>query len=417
MSDQYFYWSLIFFKGEHLVKHRFFPKTLIHKLIFSLLILVIYLIGRELPLFAVDVSAYKDTSASSNLLLQTIGGDQYRLSLFALGISPYMFSSLIVQIFLSFRNSDTKSRISPKKTVKLTLVIMFVWAIIQAFIQIQSTAYSVTGEQLIWAQTISGIQMVTGSFVILWLVTRNAKYGVGGQSIIIVTNIIDSLIAVGKDIPRSEYCFVGAICVVAMLFTLIMENSEFRIPMQRISIHNIYSDKNYIAIKLNPIGMMPVMFSSAFFMIPMYICIGLIMWFPDNELIVSFAQDMQLDKPIGIITYIIILFVLSIVFSIVMVSPSSIAENLSKSGDSILGLRAGKNTKRYVMKVVVILAVFSSIVMGIIIGAPLVLHLMGYISNTAISVPTMVMALTGICCNLDRELIVVRDYDAYVPFL
>ena len=81
------------------MKKHYFPKTLIQKLIFTFIVMAAYLIGRELPLYGVDLAAYdafRDTS--SDLIMQTIGGDRYKTSLLALGISPFMFSTLFVQM-------------------------------------------------------------------------------------------------------------------------------------------------------------------------------------------------------------------------------------------------------------------------------------------------------------------------------
>ncbi len=225
------------------------------------------MIGRELPLYGVDLRAY-DTFRNNNadLIMQTIGGDRYKTSLLALGISPFMFSTLFVQMIVAVKSADSKSHTSPKKITRATLGLMVIWAVVQAYFTTQSTIYLYDGGmQLILAKLISGVELVTGAFVILWMATRNGKYGVGGQTILIYVNILDSVVNTVKSVEFSQLKVIGIISVVALVFTIIFENTEYRIPMQRISIHSIFSDKNYIPIKLNPIGMMPVMFSSAFF--------------------------------------------------------------------------------------------------------------------------------------------------------
>ena len=236
------------------MRQKFFPKTLIQKLIFTFIIMGVYLVGRELPLYGVDLDAYKAfQDTSGDLIMETIGGDRYKTSLLALGISPFMFSMLFVQVIVAIKHADSKAHTSPKKITRATLILMFVWASIQAYLTVNSTIYIFDdGWSLIIAKIVSGCQMVTGAFVILWLATRNGKYGIGGQTVLIYVNILDSVVNTVKNSELWEMHVIGGIGFLALIFTIIFENSEYRIPMQRISIHNIYSDKNYIPIKLYP---------------------------------------------------------------------------------------------------------------------------------------------------------------------
>jgi len=405
--------------GAGKLKKRFFPKTLIQKLIFTLIIMTVYLIGRELPLYGVDLEAYAAfRNDAEDLIMQTIGGDRYRTSIFALGISPFMFSMLFVQVVVSFKKADSKAHTSPRKTTRATLILMLIWALIQAVLTVQSTLFIYEGGlQLIAAKIVAAVQMITGSFVILWLATRNGKYGIGGQTVLIYVNILDSVVNTVKGAPIKELHVVGAICVVALLITIIFENSEYRIPMQRISIHSIYSDKNYIPIKLNTIGMMPVMFSSAFFMLPVYSCQFLAMLFPDNATIAWVSDNMDTTHPLGLGVYIAVLYFITVVFSFIFISPKNLAENLQKSGDSITGLKAGKKTRRFISNRVFSIAIFSAFFMSIFLGLPLGLHIRGFIDASLISLPSIIIAMASINCNLYREFRAVRDYDAYVPFI
>lgn len=401
------------------MKKRFFPKTLIQKLIFTLIIMSVYLIGRELPLYGVDLAAYdafRDDSA--DLIMQTIGGDRYKTSVLALGISPFMFSMLFVQVIVAMKKADSKAHTSPKKITRATLILMLIWAIVQAYFTTESTVYIYQGGyELIIAKLISGLQMVTGAFVILWLATRNGKYGVGGQTILIFVNILDGVVNTARMASGDELKIIGTIGVIALLFTIIFENTEYRIPMQRISIHNIYSDKNYIPIKLNPIGMMPVMFSSAFFMLPVYVVTGLSNIFPEDVNLLWAKENMDTTHPLGIGVYIVVLYFITVAFSFVFISPKNLAENMQKSGDSITGLRAGRKTRKYIGKRVFFISIFSASFMSLFLGLPLVLQLNGYISAAVMSLPSIMIAMASINCNLYRELRAVKDFDAYVPFI
>ena len=401
------------------MKRRFFPKTLIQKMFFTLIIMAIYLIGRELPLYGVNLDAYEALRDNTeDLIMQTIGGDRYKTSILALGISPFMFSTLFVQMAVAFKNADSKSHTSPKKVTRATLNLMLVWACIQAYFTSNSTFYIYEGGvELTIAKLISAAQMVTGAFVILWLATRNGKYGIGGQTILIYVNILDSVVNTVRYTKLADLKLIGAISVVALLFTIIFENTEYRIPMQRISIHNIYSDKNYIPIKLNPIGMMPVMFSSAFFALPVYVLSALNSLLPENETISYLHDNMNTSCTLGIGVYIVVLYVITIVFSFVFISPKNLAESLQKSGDSITGLRAGKKTRRYIGIRVFIISIFSATFMSLFIGMPLVLQLKDLVPQDVMSLPSIMIAMASINCNLYRELRAVKDFDGYVQFI
>ncbi len=401
------------------MKRRFFPKTLIQKMFFTLIIMAIYLIGRELPLYGVNLDAYEALRGNTeDLIMQTIGGDRYKTSILALGISPFMFSTLFVQMAVAFKNADSKSHTSPKKVTRATLNLMLVWACIQAYFTANSTFFIYEGGvKLTIAKLISAAQMVTGAFVILWLATRNGKYGIGGQTILIYVNILDSVVNTVRYTKLADLKLIGTISVVALLFTIIFENTEYRIPMQRISIHNIYSDKNYIPIKLNPIGMMPVMFSSAFFALPVYVLSALNSLLPENETISYLHDNMNTSCTLGIGVYIVVLYVITIVFSFVFISPKNLAESLQKSGDSITGLRAGKKTRRYIGIRVFIISIFSATFMSLFIGMPLVLQLKGLVPQDVMSLPSIMIAMASINCNLYRELRAVKDFDGYVQFI
>ncbi len=398
---------------------RFFPKTLIQKLIYTLLIMALYLVGREIPLYGVDTAAYDAfRGPADDLIMQTIGGDRYKTSVFALGISPYMFSMLFVQVFVAVKNADSKSHTSPRAINRATLIIMFIWALVQSYFTTGSTLYLAQGgTELIFAKAISAVQMITGAFLILWLATRNSKYGIGGQTALIYVNILDSVVTTVRSTELEELKIIGAISIFALLATIFFENSEYRIPMQRISIHNIYSDKNYIPIKLNPIGMMPVMFSSAFFMLPVYVMMGLSMIFPTDKNLEWIVDNMNTTHFLGICVYVGVLYVITIIFSFVFISPKNLAESLLKTGDSITGLRAGKKTARFIGVRVLLISMFSATFMSFFIGAPLYLHLKGYISQSVMSLPSVMIALASINCNLYRTFKAVKDYDAYVPFI
>ena len=398
--------------------HRQKESLIKYKLIYSALILLIYLFGKNLPLYGIDVSIYANrVPDAETLLIQTISGDIYRCSVFALGVSPYMLANIIVQVVYALRGSEERARTSPIRKNQIALDLTIAFAIFQALLNLPLLSFVDSGYMLMISQTVAVIEMVTGALLILWLAERNARYGIGGQSVLIFVNILDGIIASISGHSVRSLAIPMMISLVILLIVVIMENAEVRIPVQRISIHNIYADKNYLAIKLNPIGVMPAMFSTAFFMLPQLLVAGLNYFFPGNANILWWKDNMTLSKPLGVAVYIFILYALTIGFSRVFLSPSEITEQFLKSGDSILGIHAGRDTKKYLSRRITVISILSATVLAVCLGTPLALQLYGNYETTMITLPSSIMMLTGVWCNLYREAVSIRDLDAYKPFI
>lgn len=389
-----------------------------YKLLYTALVLFIYLLGKNLPLYGIDLSAYANqTLDTATLLIQAISGDVYRRSVFALGISPYMMASILVQMVVAFRSADAKARISPKKKNYIMLELTLIFALFQAVLQVRNLSFAVTGQRLMLAQVVSVVEMIAGAMIILWLSEQNKKYGVGGQTALIFVNILEGIVAILTKGSMESLVIPLLISLIVIMIMVILENAEKRIPVQRISIHNIYADKNYLAIKLNPIGVMPVMFSTAFFMLPQLLVTGLAWLFPGQETIIWWQENLVLTKPLGVIVYIVILYALTIGFSRVFLNPTETTEQFLKSGDSLAGIHAGRDTKRYLSRNITKISLFSATALSLCLSVPMVMQLNGYMDNSLSALPTSIMMLTGIWSNLYREVLSIRDMDAYEPFI
>ncbi|WP_286081824.1 preprotein translocase subunit SecY [Parablautia intestinalis] len=388
-----------------------------YKLAYTAIIILVYILGRNIPLHSVDVSAYKAASGNAEIMLmQAIGGDVNQYSLFALGLAPLMISSLLMLIVMSCWKIRTKVKMSPKKMKDIQLILILIISVFQALIRVQELRFDVIGKLLFTARITAAMEMVTGVMLVMWLTERNKKYGLGGQVVLIYINIIDGIM---KTVMRynTETLLPLCVSIVALFATLIMEGSELRIPMQRISIYNVYADKNYLAIKLNPVGVMPVMFSSAFFTLLKLIMSGLHWLFPESEAILRWQENLVLTNPVGIGTYIAILYFLTIGFAMIIISPGEIAEQLLKSGDSIMNLHAGRETRKYLTEKLCIISFFSATVMSVCLGIPMILQLTGDINGELVMFPVSVMMLTGLWYNLYQEFKTVKSYEAYRPFI
>ncbi len=388
------------------------------KILFTFLIMMMYLLGKGIPLYMIDVSAYlQETLDADSLLKQTISGDINQCSIFALGISPYMISSILIQIITAFQKTENKSKVSPKKRNQMVMALTFLMALLMAVTRVNDLHFRVTGNWLFVAMIVAVLEMIAGVFFIQYIIARNQKYGIGGQSSIISLNILDGILLTLRGHDKQYLVLPLVISVIVIVIMIVLENTEKRIPVQRISIHNIYADKNYLAIKLNPIGIMPIMFATAFFMLPQLFVTWLYWWFPTNPYIMYANENMIITKPLGIVVYICCVYILTIGFSRVMINPKEMTDQFLKSGDSICDLHAGKETKKYLSKVINRMSFFSATVMSICVCGPMILQMQGRLDGAFVTLPSSVMMMTGVFCNIFREVDAVRDLEAYKPFI
>ncbi len=396
-------------KKEHL---------LLNKIFFLIGTLVIYLIGKNLPLFMIDEAAYSaEVISAEEMLLQAIRGDRYQYSLFALGISPHMIAGIITQMIMAFKSSEAKARTSPMKMGRFTMFLALLLSVFMALGQTAELHFKVSGKMLMTAQLIAAVEMVAGAMLIVWLCDRNKKYGIGGQSAIILVNLIDSFYNGLKGHETQEMLMAVLLIGMSVVVMAILENSEKRIPLQRVSIHNIYADKNYLAIKMNPIGVMPAMFSMAVFML-MQMILGVFgLFFATHPVYLWWEENLVLTKPLGIAMYVVGLYILSIGFSRVFLNPKETTEQFLKTGDSIQNIHAGKDTKKYLSRTITGLAFFSATMMAFCLAFPLVLQMQGELKEGLAALPSSAMMLTGIICSLIREIIAVRHLEGYKPFI
>ena len=379
---------------------------------------MIYMIGRLIPLYGVDTAAYvNEAIGPEQLLMQTISGDTYRYSIFALGISPYIIAMLCVQIVLMCRNSDSRAKVSPRKVNRVTFAGVLVLSLLQAWIRIDELVFRFEGDMLLTARLAAFLELVAGAMLIVWLSDMNKKYGIGGQTMLILTNILSGILSTLEGHSGQELVLPVAVAVAVSGIILFMENTEKRIPVQRISIHNIYADKNYLAIKHNPAGVMPVMFSTAAFMLPQLLVAGLRILFPESQGLIWWGENLVLTRPLGIAVYILLIYLMAIGFSVAFISPKDTTEQFLKSGDSIPNLHAGRDTKRYLTRQVLGISAVSATVMAVCLGTPLILQLAGAFEGNLAMFPSSAMMFTGMCCNFCREFAAVRRYDAYQGFI
>ena len=394
-------------------------KILVYKILYTVMILVIYLIGRSIALYGIDLKALHDVQIDAqSIFVQNVTGDLKNCSLFILGVWPYMWGSMLMIVYVAIKSLDKTNRISQKKMNIVTYEITMVIALIQAYQKSREYTYIVPGNMVPLARLAVIVQMLAGMLLILWLCDRNQKYGIGGRMGIFLVNITDGIFSMLAGHYFSELVLPICLGLIGIPVMMLLETSEKRIPVQRVSIHNIHADKNYISYKLNPVGVMPIMFTSVFFMLPQLIVKLLAEFYPDHRSLIYLSDNMILTRPVGVVTYLIVQSLLVIGFSFLMLNPLKMAEGLLKSGDSILDIYAGKPTKRYLIRTVLRLSLFSSLVLAVCMGAPLSLQFTAVKLDPSLAMlPCSIMMLTGLWITLYREAVVYRHMEEYRPLI
>ena len=320
-------------------------------------------------------------------------------------------------LIVAIMSLDNTRKLSPKKINIWTVTIMMIIAAVQAYHKTQTLMYRVSGDELIWNKIIVFIQLIAGMLIVVYMCDRATKYGIGGKVSVFMVNIVSGMMTMFTGKPLEKLALPVAIGVAEIAVMIVLETTEKRIAVQRVSINNIYADKNYIAYKLNPVGATPLMFASAAFLLPQFMCNGLHYLFPDNADIQWWMDNMRLTSPLGIVVYMVIICLLTIIFSMVMLSPGRTADDLLKSGDSIQDIYAGKSTKRYLIGTVLSFSVISSIIICICQGGPLFLQFGGYVDASLAMLPCSIMMTTGLWISLYREAEVYRNMDRYHTFI
>lgn len=391
---------------------------LLYKILYSLMIMLLYMIGRNIPLYGVDTAAYLDLDINAqSMIIQAISGDMKNCSLFILGLWPYMLASMLVIVVVAVQSLDKTNKVSPKKINQWTMVITMVIAVVMAVQRVQNYIYTVDEQKLPFAKLIVFTELITGMLIVIYLGDRATKYGIGGKTSVFLVNIVNGMLTMVAGQTLRQLLLPAVIAVLEIAVMIVLETTEKRIAVQRVSIHNIYADKNYIAYKLNPVGVTPMMFASAVFLLPQMICNLLYKWYPDETTFQWMEKNMQMTSPLGICVYIAIICILTVALSFIMLSPGKMADDLLRAGDSVLGTYAGKPTKKYLQGCVLHFAIYSSVVIGICMGIPLFLQFKGYIDPSLAMFPCSVMMSTGIWISFYREAEVYRNMDRYAPFI
>lgn len=393
---------------------------LVKKIGFTFFLILIFLLGRQIPLPGVDVNAYL---GSENSFIRTTssltGGNLSQIGLFSLGLGPWMSAMILMRLLTLGRDSQ---QLSPKALSIRQNSLMLVVAIIQALGICISLKYK-SGQPLNFAMVIvPAIVLIGGSFIIAWLGNINSMHGLGGPAILVVVSMMVTQfqhIPLMVDLFNNGYALAIIVLMgwsfISMFFIVFLEHSEYRVPVMRISIHNRLVDKAYIPIKVNASGGMPLMYVYTFLMLPQYFIMLFAYFYPNNHQLQAWSLIFNTYNIWGICIFSILLFVLAIAFSLINIDPTKLAEDMRNAGDYIPNIEPGKETQLYLRHLGRFFGVFSGFFLVIMCVLPLLLTLGNTRLQSIAQLTGIVMMMTGILLSVIEEIKTARLRSRYKP--
>lgn len=389
----------------HLVRNR---------CLFSIVIIVIYFICHRIPLNGIDMSAYDNLGLDLGAVLSlAVNGSNKQCYVMSLGISPYITASLVISILFAMRSKEARARTSPKAMNYWITALTFIVTLIQSVFYALNLKYV---DRNVMSVLLVIFELMAGASIAQYLLMKNKKYGVGGFAPIIMVNMTETLVGTLMKSSIDALRIPLGISFVMVIIMIYMEMHEKKIPLQRVSVHNVHADKNYLAIKYNPVGFMALMFGSAIFMIPQLI-VALVHHYHKSEIVNFLYKNLNMSTVFGMRVYVVMLFLFTVLLSLLFVNPKDLSDDLLQGGDCIENIPAGKPTRRYIRKWVLFFSCLSGLIMCGCLSLCMYLQYKGIVDASVAMLPTTFMLLSGFICSIYLEIRAYRDFDSYKPFI
>jgi len=388
------------------LRNAFKIKDIRDRIIYTFLLMVVIRIGSQLPIPGVDRNVFVNWFESQgndafSFFDAVTGGSFYQMSLFALNITPYITSSIIMQLLTiaipKLEEMQKDGEEGRKKIAEFTRYLTIVLALIESIAMAIGFG---RGGYLEAFNALNVIMVVTaltaGSAVLMWFGERITERGIGnGISIVLVINIISRLpedltalyqqFISGKTVAKGVLAavIIVAIIVAMVVFVIILQDAVRKIPVQ-------YSKKvqgrkqvggqsTFIPLKVNTAGVIPVIFAQSLMQTPVIIAtllgkgngtgIG-------SEILKGLSQSNWCDPSapiysIGLVVYIVLIIVFAYFYTSITFNPLEIANNMKKAGGFIPGIRPGKPTSDYLTKILNYIVFIGAVGLSIVAFMPI----------------------------------------------
>ena len=369
-----------------ILQNAFKIKDIRQKLIYTFLMLVVVRLGSQLPVPGVNRTFFANwlaaqTGDAFNLLDAFTGGSLASMSIFALGINPYITSSIIIQLLTiaipKLEEMQKDGEDGRKKLQNITRYVTVALALIEGIAMTVGFGNQGLLENATWYNmAVVVVALTAGSAFLMWVGERINQNGVGnGISIVLLINIVsrmpDDFVALytkfmsGKSVAMAVLAavIIAAVILVTVVFVIILQDGERRIPVQyskKLQGRKVIGGQSTnIPMKVNTAGVIPVIFASSLMSFPGIILAlmgksagtgigGKIITGLSSS---SWCNPQQPVYSLGLLLYIVLVVFFAYFYTSITFNPLEIADNMKKQGGFIPGIRPGRPTSDYLAKI------------------------------------------------------------------
>ena len=425
-------------------KEVFKKGELRRKVVFTLGILFVFRLGAGIVIPYIDTSAITSAATSSGIfgIMNMLGGGTLeKFSLFSLGVSPYITSSIIIELLSmdvipALAQWNKEGNTGKKKKDKVTRVLTLALAIIQggSLTYAFDKGYSILASSSTWTYVYVVIVMAAGSMFTMWLGDQITIKGVGnGTSLLIFTGIVanlpnsfissfKSMVTFGSAYKTATslawYILFVIVYLAIVVFVVFEEGAIRKIPIiyatnTQTVMHT--KESTNLPIKINSSSVIPVIFAASVLAAPRTI----ISFMKSTSTTQMIDNILNYQKPIGFVLYIVMIILFTFFYSNLQIDAKKISEDLKKSGGAIPGVRTGDDTKKYIGTVLNRVTVVGSLFLAIIASIPIIApEIWKMTSNNALSLGgTGLIIVTGVALETVRaikSMLTRREYHGYI---
>ncbi len=401
------------------------------RLITTIILLVLSRFGTFIPIPGVDHDAFYQ-SISTNPLVSFLnifsGGGFASIGLFALGIVPYINASIVIQLATTSIPSLEKlqkeeGEAGRQKISQITRYLALIWSIIQSL----GIAFWVRPYVFDWnTQFIieMSLSLTTGSMLVMWISEQITEKGVGnGASMLIFVNIISGLPKLLQQTSYSsnssatfyQLTLLAFIFLIMILGIIFVQEGTRRIPIisaRQLSKGQSQNKTSYLPLRLNQGGVMPIIFASAFLVLP-----GYITQITTNKQILNLVGSLSPNggnKTIYLLFYFSLILFFSYFYASLILNPSDISKNLKKMESSIPGIRPGKATTDYLQKTLNRLTFLGALFLAFIAIIPTIIESVTTISTFKGLGATSLLILVGVAIDTAKQIqtyLISKNYE------
>ena len=392
------------------------------RVLWTLFFLFIYCLGNQLVLPFVDLknaNIFGGAIGSLAFSSAMMGGNLRSMSLFSVGLSPWMSAMILWQMFSFSKKMGLKNlpiEIQDRRRMYLALGI----AIVQS-LAVSLNLPIVSGVNASLAIFMNTILLIAGTFFLVWLSDLNSLFGIGGSIVILMASMMANLPYQIMD--SIEKLGIGwNVLLPLILFSLIflyvsgvVQRARYRISINKINIHNRFKQYSYLDIMLNPAGGMPFMYAMSLVSIPQYVFMLIQFIHPENKWTSGAIKALTVGQPLWLVVYLVMLFVLGLAFAFVNVSGEQISDRMRKSGEYIYGVYPGQETSAYINHLVLRLGFIGALYMLFMAGAPMLIILVNPDYLQLSMIPGTFLIFSGMIYNVNEEMKALKLNTSYTP--